>query len=285
MNPVRWLHVPTGALAPALSRGEARAPRGLEPARSAVSTGHALLRPLATWFVADWRDMLFVHYRVPAEVLQPHVPHPLDLHGGSAWVSLVFFRLERMRPPGTGAVGRALLRPISDHAFLNVRTYVRAEGGPGIHFLAEWIPNRLSTWIGPRTYGLPYRLGRFDCGLVGSAGGVGRIGIHDPELQAGLTLAFPIRTASLAFARPGGDEDFLLERYTAYTCRDGVRRGFQVAHEPWRFHAVDWVRTDTSLLERAFPWFATARYDSAHRTPGVGDVRMSRPVKLPSMRP
>ena len=238
------------------------------------------MNSLMTWFVADWSDMLFVHYRVPAAVLQPHVPHPLDLRDGDAWVSLVFFRLEKMRPPGTGAIGRTLLRPISEHFFLNVRTYVRAEAGPGIHFLAEWIPNRLSAWIGPRTYGLPYRLGRFDCDLAGSGGGIGSIRIHDPALNAELALTFPVRTAPLAAARPGGDQVFLLERYTAYTSRDGVRRCFQVAHEPWRFHAVDWVRTDTTLLERAFPWFAAARLHGAHRTPGVRDVRMSRPAKL-----
>lgn len=235
---------------------------------------------LMTWFVADWRDMLFVHYRVPAEVLQPHVPHPLDLHDGDAWVSLVFFRLERMRPPGTGAVGRALMRPISEHYFLNVRTYVRAEDGPGIHFLAEWIPNRLSAWIGPRTYGLPYRLGRFDCDLAGSPGGVSRIEINDPVLDAAFRVTFPARIAALTTARPGGTEDFLLERYTAYTCRDGVRRRFQVAHEPWRFHAVDWVRIDLTMLERAFPWFNAAQLHSVHRSPGVCNVRMSRPAKL-----
>jgi uncharacterized protein YqjF (DUF2071 family) len=285
MNLARPRHIPFETLVPAMPRGGARAPRGLLSARSSGCTAQALRSPLATWFVADWRDMLFVHYRIPAEVLQPHVPHPLDLHDGDAWVSLVFFRLERMRPPGTGAIGRALLRPISDHAFLNVRTYVRAEGGPGIHFLAEWIPNRLSAWFGPRTYGLPYRLGQFDCDLAGSPGGVGRIEINDPVLDAGFKLTFPVRTAALSTARPGGTEDFLLERYTAYTCREGVRRRFQVAHEPWRFHAVDWVRTDTSLLERAFPWFAAASYDSAHRTPGVHDVRMSRPAKLHPVRP
>jgi len=261
-------------------RGGARAPRGLEPARSTGSTDLALRRPLATWFVADWRDMLFVHYRVPAAVLQPEVPHPLDLRDGDAWVSLVFFRLERMRPPGTGVLGRALLRPISDHLFLNVRTYVRAEGGPGIHFLAEWIPNRLSAWIGPRAYGLPYRLGRFDCDLTGGANGIGRIEINDPEIAAGFRLTLPTRNAAPTTACPGGIEYFLLERYTAYTCREGVRRCFRVAHERWRFHAVDWVRTDTTLLERAFPWFAAARLHSAHRTPGVRDVRMSRPATL-----
>jgi uncharacterized protein len=224
--------------------------------------------------------MLFAHYRVPAEVLQPHVPHPLDLLDGTAWVSLVFFRLEGMRPPGTGELGRALLRPISDHEFLNVRTYVRAEAGPGIHFLAEWIPNRIATWLGPRLYGLPYRLGRFDCVLEGTGGGVSRIALEDKELGAGLHIAFPSRSEGLAAANPGSQEEFLLERYTAYTSSGGVRRFFQVAHEPWRFHAVDWLRIDAALIERAFPWFGTAQFHGAHRTPGVCDVRMSRPAQL-----
>lgn len=239
---------------------------------------------LMTWFVADWRNMLFVHYRVPPEVLRPHVPHPLDLHDGAAWVSLVFFRLENMRPPGTGVFGRTLLRPISGHAFLNVRTYVRAEAGPGIHFLAEWIPNRLSAWLGPRTYGLPYRLGRFEDNLTGVERGVGRIGISDLVLDATLALTFPVRPEPLTTARPESTEEFLLERYTAYTCRASVRRCFRVEHEPWQFHAVDWLRADISLVERAFPWFAAAEFHSAHLTPGVRDVRMSRPVRLTERR-
>ena len=235
---------------------------------------------LATWFVADWRDMLFVHYRMPADLLQSHVPHALDLHDGSAWVSLVYFTLERMRPPGTGLLGRALLHPVSGHAFLNVRTYVRAEAGPGIHFLAEWIPNRLSAWLGPRTYGLPYRLARFDCDLVGTAGGVGRVAVDDRALGARLELAFPTQPAALAPAPPGSGDAFLLERYTAYTSRAGVRRCFRVAHTPWKFHAVDWLRADTTLVERAFPWFAAAEFHRAHRTSGACDVRMSCPARL-----
>lgn len=247
----------------------------VEDERAATSSNGRL----ATWFVADWREMIFVHYRVPAEILQPHVPHPLDLHDGDAWVSFVFFRLERMRPAGTGALGRLLTRPMSEHVFLNVRTCVRAEAGPGIHFLGEWIPNRLSAWIGPRTYGLPYRLGHFEYALRGN-GGVGWIAVRDEGTGAELRLTFPARAEDLASSSAGSTDEFLLERYTAYTVREGVRRYFQVAHKPWRYHAVDWLRADTTLVERAFPWFTAAKFCSAHRTPGVSDVRMSRPARL-----
>ena len=50
-------------------------------------------------------------------------------------------------------------RPLARHEFLNLRTYVRHGDVRGIYFLAEWIPNYLASLIGPRTYGLPYRLG------------------------------------------------------------------------------------------------------------------------------
>jgi uncharacterized protein YqjF (DUF2071 family) len=81
-------------------------------------------------------------------------------------------------------------------------------------------------------------------------------------------------------AKPGTLEAFLLERYTAYTCRAGTRRCFHVTHAPWQFHAVDWVRDETTLVKHAFPWFAAAELHGAHLSPGVRDVRMSRPHRL-----
>ena len=43
-------------------------------------------RPL---LVADWERALFMHFEVPREVLQRHVPFELDLFEGRAFVSLV----------------------------------------------------------------------------------------------------------------------------------------------------------------------------------------------------
>ena len=95
-------------------------------------------------FRADWVDLRFIHYRVDPAALQPFVPHPLDLHEGSAWVSLVAFEQRRFRPAFTGAAGALLFGPVASHAFLNVRTYVRCRDEPGIFFLAEWVPRRMA---------------------------------------------------------------------------------------------------------------------------------------------
>src|SRR5678815_4298013 len=87
-------------------------------------------------------------------------PYPLDLHQGRAFVSLVAFTLRDMRPHFGGPLTAWLFRPIATHEFLNVRTYVRHRDEPGIHFLAEWLTNRLAVKLGPRTFGLPYHLGK-----------------------------------------------------------------------------------------------------------------------------
>jgi len=111
---------------------------------------------------ADWLRPVFMHYEVDAERLQPYVPFELDLRDGKAYVSLVAFSIRGLRPAWGGRWTSWMLSPIATHELLNVRTYVRHGNEPGIYFVSEWIPNRLSVLLGPRTFGLPYRLGRLE---------------------------------------------------------------------------------------------------------------------------
>ena len=113
-------------------------------------------------FIADWMNVAFVHFRVDPKLLQPRLPFELDLLDGDAYVSIVSFTQRRLRPTAGGRLAELLASPLAQHEFLNLRTYVRHEGTCGIYFLAEWIPNRLAQLIGPRLYGLPYRLGRLE---------------------------------------------------------------------------------------------------------------------------
>lgn len=231
--------------------------------------------PLA--FEADWKSMLLVHFAVAPEELAPHLPLPLDLYEGKAYVSLVFFSFENFRLAGTGAVGRWLLRPLSEHPFLNVRTYVRGPAGPGIFFLAEWITNRLSLRLGPLTHGLPYRLGKFQS-EAHRPGGTELLCVQDRENGHGeLRLMYPSRRDTPEAALAGSLDAFLLERYTAYTSRRGVTRAFAVAHPPWRFTRPDWIRTETGVVARAFPWFGGAKMAGAHASEGFENVYMGPP--------
>src|SRR5258708_3228276 len=110
-------------------------------------------------FYADWLRAVFIHYEADPEALQREVPFELDLDDGRAYVSLVAFTMRDMRPRIGGRLAAWLLKPIATHEFLNVRTYVRHGGETGIYFLAEWLSNPLSVWLGPLTFGLPYRFG------------------------------------------------------------------------------------------------------------------------------
>ena len=113
------------------------------------------------FFLADWVDVLMCHLEVDSRELQRITPFRVDHFQGRAFVSLVFFTMRNMRPRLGGWCSRLVFRPVATHPFLNVRTYVEHEGETGIYFISEWLSNRLSVLLGPATFGLPYRLGRF----------------------------------------------------------------------------------------------------------------------------
>src|SRR5262245_42618054 len=83
---------------------------------------------LRALFINDWVRALFIHFEVSPAVLQAQVPFPLDKWRGHAFVSVVAFTMTRLRPAWGGRVTAWLVSPISEHEFLNVRTYVRCRG-------------------------------------------------------------------------------------------------------------------------------------------------------------
>ena len=229
-------------------------------------------RPL---FHADWLDAVFLHFRLSAVILQPFVPLELDTSKGDAYVSLVAFTQSRLRPTIGGRFAAMLSKPLARHAFFNVRTYVRTRDARGIFFIAEGIPNRLAVLIGPRMYGLPYRLGRlsyrYDRSHATLAGRVDDVG------SAFEYRATP-RVHEAGFALEGSLDHFLLERYTAFTHRQGVTRRFDVAHSPWPQLRLAATIVNDTLLKRHCPWFDAARLVAANYSPGVRDVGISPPM-------
>ena len=72
-------------------------------------------------------------------------------------------------------------------------------------------------------------------------------------------------------------DDFLLERYAAWTMRGGVARRFRIWHEPWAAERVDVSLTDRTLLNAAAPWMRGIEPVLAHHSPGLRDVWIGRP--------
>jgi hypothetical protein len=166
-----------------------------------------------------------------------------------------------------------MFKPIATHEFLNVRTYVRHRGEPGIFFLAEWLSNRLSVLLGPRTFGLPYRFGQLR--YEHAAGGDflrGEVAAPEGRLRyRGDSCGNYFRPCE-----PGSLAEFMLERYTAFTQRGKRRRLFRIWHEPWPQAPAVYETTDVSLIASTGPWWKTAEFVSANYSPGVA-VWMGRP--------
>ncbi|MGH8018949.1 MAG: DUF2071 domain-containing protein [Opitutaceae bacterium] len=234
---------------------------------------------LAGGFVADWRDVVFLHYALPAVDLAPHVPQPLDVVDGRAFVSLVSFELERMRPARAvpPMIGRWLMRPFSDHQFLNLRTCVRGAAGPGIHFIAEWINNPLSARVGPSSYGLPYRKAAMTREFMHGSG-LRRIAVRDAETNAAASLVVPITPdAPPRKAAAGSLDAFLLERYRAYTHTGGKSRHFEINHPRWLAAPFRLARSNMQLLDDLYPWFKYTTFIGGHLAAGFEDVVMGPP--------
>lgn len=227
--------------------------------------------------ICRWVDAVFLPFEVVPAVLRDLVSFELDLFRGSAYVSTVAFTLRDMRLKIGGRVGSWLCAPLSTERFLNLRTYVRCNDEPGIYFLAEWVSKRLNSILGPRIYGLPYRLGQLNYD-------------HDPyrsEMRGSVTgarssatLAYRARIdpgAESSMCAAGTLEAFLLERYTAFTQRGQMRRRFDVWHKPWPWHTVEGHIQDDSLLRSTGRWFESARLLGGHYSPGFDEVWMGRP--------
>jgi uncharacterized protein YqjF (DUF2071 family) len=188
--------------------------------------------------------------------------------------------MRNMRFRRGGPVPSLLLKPIATHEFLNVRTYVKHGHEPGIYFLTEWLSNWFSVQLGPLLYGLPYRYARIDYQHQHEDGHLSsRVtghktrgtfeceGICNPDNVFG-----PCETGSL--------DEFLLERYTAYTAGGSTRRFFRIWHPPWpQMKAKVSIKQD-SLLRETWDWFKGAQFIGANYSPGFSGVWMGRAHRI-----
>ncbi len=79
----------------------------------------------------------------------------IDLHDGKAWVSLVAFSMQKIRPKYLPA-----LSGISNFDEINIRTYVKCGAKTGVYFLSIEAGNMVSSKVSKAVSGLPYRYSR-----------------------------------------------------------------------------------------------------------------------------
>lgn len=230
------------------------------------------------FLVCDWDRAVFLHYAVDAETLATQVPFELDCYQGRAYVSMVAFTMRRLRISRAGRMINWLLAPAANQGFLNVRTYVRHQGQPGIYFLAEWLTSRLSVFFGPRLYGLPFHYGQLDYRHTHEVGRLlGRVTPDDSSRRLRYR-AYVDPDSQYQPCEADSLDEFLLERYIAFTIRGGVERQFHVWHEPWPQTRLEPNVLDDSLATLTGAWSKKVDLIGAHYSTGVTDVWMSRPI-------
>ena len=107
-----------------------------------------------------WHDLLFAHWPVNARELREQLPPgiELDTFDGQAWIGVVPFHMSGIRPRGLPP-----LPWLSAFPELNLRTYVVAEGKPGVWFLTLDATSRFTIAVARRFFHLPYRHARIAC--------------------------------------------------------------------------------------------------------------------------
>src|SRR5215210_1029583 len=187
--------------------------------------------PSGPWALGmGWRDLLFMHWPVEADVLRPLVPPALslDTFDGSAWLGVVPFGMTGVRPRFVPAVP-----PLSNFPEINLRTYVTAEGRPGIWFFSLDAHNPVAVRLARATFHLPYFDAEMSWHTSGDAIQYSSFRTHRGAVRAEFAARY--RPVGEPFeSDPGTIERFLTERYCLYAAdrRGNVRRGV-IHHHPW----------------------------------------------------
>ncbi|MGL4399285.1 MAG: YqjF family protein [Luteolibacter sp.] len=191
-----------------------------------------------------WAGLLFLHWAVDPALIAGRLPLGLsvDTFDGMAWLGVVPFYMERVRPVGLPPVPW-----LSWFHELNVRTYVHdAEGNPGVWFFSLDCNQPIAVEIARRGFRLPY-----EHAVMSSVKSGNRIQYHSRrKISGGLDAAYDYETpATTQAAAPGTLEWFLAERYLLFSSNpSGDLFCGRVYHTPYQIAPAVCTRWSTEPL-------------------------------------
>ncbi|RYG59341.1 DUF2071 domain-containing protein [bacterium] len=204
------------------------------------SPGRIVMTPI-------WRHLLFLHWEFEPQVVQKLLPEGLevDTFEGKAYVGLVPFTMGQVRPnfiPNMGRWGHFY----EQFAELNVRTYVKRNGVPGVWFFSLDAASSPAVLTARAWFGLPYYRAR----MKFWRGNDGAFRYRSHRLwpvppRASCSLQYRVE-GEVKAAEPGSLEEFLVERYSLYSRKNGQWYRGRVHHTPYplRSASVQVLRED-----------------------------------------
>lgn len=202
--------------------------------------------PGAQWAMKqNWHDLLFAHWPLAPEKLRALVPQELelDLRDGMAYVAVAPFWMSgirgRLAPP---------LPFLYKFCELNVRTYVRYKGVPGVYFFSLDAGSLPAVWGARTAYKLPYFHAAM---LIRSSGG--SFEYTSSRLQMPRPANFLARYWPVSAPRVREKESleyFLTERYCLYTVDRGRVLRAYIHHAPWQLQDAE-AEFDVNTMAQA----------------------------------
>jgi uncharacterized protein len=233
-------------------------------------TAHAAPLPGRAFIRQEWRNAVFLHWRVDAAQVAPLLPPGTvpDEFDGSSWVGLIPFELRRTAFPPLPTVPW-----LGTFLETNVRLYsVDADGRRGVVFLTLDAQHLLPVLAANLGLGLPYRWARMrsrrtddELGYASRRFGGG------PRTRIRVHLGGP-HTAHDPLA------EFVTARWGMHVARAGRTTYWRNEHEPWELRDAEVLELDDELLAASgFPGLSARAPDSVLFSPGV-TTRFSLPT-------
>jgi len=211
--------------------------------------------PQTPWkFYQEWNQVVFLHWEVEPSLLKEFLPRNLEiaLIDGKAWVSIVAFTMENIRPRNLFP-----FPPVSTFYELNVRTYVKRNGKLGVYFLSMEGGKRLSCYLAKKISGLPYRYSNMKRtpNRFSSSND-----LHSDQFQVSYIPGKKIIDKSPL-------DRWLTERYAVFQDVKGDVVDYNVHHAEWEVHDLD--VSDLTVDYPRFQHLLIGNPVRLHYSPGV----------------
>lgn len=182
--------------------------------------------PKRKWaYYQEWNDAIFLHWKIPLEILRPLVPASMliDTFEGNAYVSLVAFKMEKIRPRNLPSVNF-----ISDFDEINIRTYIDIDNKKGVYFLNIEAGKRLSVFIAKWVSGLPYEFAKTNRTQ-------NRYKSNHPKKDFRLDMSYTIQES---ITNKTALDMWLTERYCLYLEDQQNLYRYDIQHLPWELNHI-----------------------------------------------
>lgn len=194
------------------------------------------------WLISQyWSHLAFLNYSVSIDELSEMLPQnfEVDTFEGKAYLSIVPFKMSQIRLIFSPSL------PIFSLWELNIRTYIKVNGIPGIYFFTLDTNHSFAAWIARKFFALPYR----KMALKGIENGE-NLSYISPNLTFDAVIKEEITK--------GIFESWICERYHLFTQKNKMTLKGTAIHEPWRLAKLEINKLDQDFL-RSFN-FCTAGF-------------------------